>query len=97
MRRGLMVFFSRDSLPKIKDEVYVINLDDRQSKGTHWVSLFIDTSAAVYFDCFRIEHTAQVVSSKVINKSITHSIFRIQSEDSVMCRFMADSINVLLW
>ena len=30
-----MVFFSRDSLPKIKDEVYVINLDDRQSKGTH--------------------------------------------------------------
>ena len=49
-----------------------------------------------YFYCFRIEHTAQEVSSKVINKSITHSIFRIQSEDSVMCRFIADSINVLL-
>ena len=33
--------FSRNNLPKIKRGTYDINLDDKQSKGTHWVSLFI--------------------------------------------------------
>ena len=32
--------FSRNSLPRIKERAYVINLDDKKSKGTHWVSLF---------------------------------------------------------
>ena len=29
--------FSRNNLPKIKDRVYDINLDDKNSKGTNWV------------------------------------------------------------
>ena len=32
--------FSRDKLPRIKDGAYVKNLDDKESKGTHWISLF---------------------------------------------------------
>ena len=33
--------FSRDNLPKkIKDETYVINLDEYADVGTHWVALF---------------------------------------------------------
>ena len=35
--------FSRDNLPKIKDRAYGINLDDREGKGTHWVSLSVDS------------------------------------------------------
>ena len=46
--------FSRDNLPKIKDEACVINLDDKESKATHWVSLFIVRDTAVYFDSFGI-------------------------------------------
>ena len=46
---GIMVF-SRDNLITIKDEAYVINLDDKQSKGTHRVLLFIDRNTVVYFD-----------------------------------------------
>ena len=36
--------FSRNNLPGIKDEAYVINLDDKKknNEGTHWVSLFHD-------------------------------------------------------
>ena len=34
--------FSRKNLPKIKDVAYVMNLDDKNSKGTQWVSLFIE-------------------------------------------------------
>ena len=34
--------FSWDNLPQIKDITNVINLQDKNSEGIHWVSLFID-------------------------------------------------------
>ena len=34
--------FSRNNLPRIKDEAHVINLDDKNSKGTNCVLLFIN-------------------------------------------------------
>ena len=34
--------FSRDNLPsKIKDGAYVINLDEYEDIGTHWIALFL--------------------------------------------------------
>ena len=33
-----MVFFPRDSLPKIKAGVHVKNLKDKKSNITHWIS-----------------------------------------------------------
>ena len=45
-------FFLRNNLPRIKDGAYVLNLDEKQSKGTHWVSLCIGRHTAVYFDSF---------------------------------------------
>ena len=37
-----MAFFSRNNLSRIRDKAYLVNLDDKKGKGTHWVSLFID-------------------------------------------------------
>ena len=34
--------FLRNNLPRTKDGAYVSNLDDKSSKYTNWVSLFID-------------------------------------------------------
>ena len=79
--------YSKNNLPRIKDRVYVINLHDNQSKGTHWVSLFIDRNTAVYFDSVGTEYIPQDVLNKIKDQSITHNIFRIQSNDSVGCRF----------
>ena len=31
--------YSRNNLPKIKDGVYVINLHEYKSIGTHWIAL----------------------------------------------------------
>ena len=76
----------RDNLPRIKDEAYVINLDDKKSKGKHWVSLFFDRNTAVYFDSFGIEYSLQEILSKSKDKSITHNLFIIQDDDSIMCR-----------
>ena len=39
----------------------MINLDDKQSKGTHWVSLFIDRNIVAFFDQFGIEYILQEV------------------------------------
>ena len=79
--------FSRNDLSRVRGGAYVINLDDKKSKGTHWVSLFIDRDTAVYVDSFGIKYIPQDVLNKIRDKSISHNIFRIQSSDSVMCGF----------
>ena len=54
------------------------------SKGTHWVSLFIDRNAAVSFDLSGIQYISPEVLNKIGDKSITHNMF-IQDNESIMC------------
>ena len=42
-----------------KDGLHVINLDEKQNKGTDWVSLFINGNKAVYFDSIGTEYIPQ--------------------------------------
>ena len=77
-----MVFLKKES-PRIKDGTYAINFDEK-SKGKHRVSLFIDRNTAVYFDSFEIEYIPQEVLNNIKDKSITHTILRIQYDDSIM-------------
>ena len=79
--------FSRNILLRINDGLYVINLDDKKSKGTHWVSLFIDRNLALYFDSFGNEYIPLDVLNKIRNKSITHNIFRILDNESIIFGF----------
>ena len=49
--------YSRDNLPnKIKDGVYVINLDEYSDIGTHWLALYVNNKTVTYFDSFGLEH-----------------------------------------
>ena len=59
----------------------------KKSEETHWVSLFIDRNTAVHFDSVGIEYIPQEVLNKIKDKSITHNIFRIQDDSSIMCGF----------
>ena len=34
--------YSRNNLPNIKDGTYVINLDEYESIGTHWIALYVN-------------------------------------------------------
>ena len=34
--------YSRNNLPKIKDEAYIINLNEYESIGTHWIALYVN-------------------------------------------------------
>ena len=48
MNLDLISFFQeKKTLPRIKDGAYFINLDYKNSKETHWVSLFIDKNVAI--------------------------------------------------
>ena len=85
--------YSRNNLPnKIKKGAYVINLDEYENTGTHWVSLLVKTNEAIYFDRFGIEHIPKEINKFINNdmikpsslKSIKRNIFRIQAYDSVM-------------
>ena len=73
---------SRSNLPKIKVEAYVINFDDKNSKGTHCVSLFIHKNVPIHFDSFGIFFWNWIIPQEVLNEikdiSITNNIFRVQ-------------------
>ena len=34
--------YSRNNLSKIKDGAYIINLDEYESIGTHWIALYVN-------------------------------------------------------
>ena len=89
--------YYRDNLPnKIKDEAYVINLDEYSDIGTHWIALYVKKNNNItYFHIFRVEHIPKEIKKFISrsspsasqNKNIKTNIFRIQAYDSIMCRY----------
>ena len=98
--------YSTNNLPyKIKKEAYVINLDEYENTGTHWVALFVKPKYMVYFDSFGIEHIPKEITKFINNdttkysslKRIKSNIFRMQAYDSIMCGyFCIEFINYML-
>ena len=44
-----MVFIREIIYIKIKDRTYVVNLDEYESVGNHWIALYINVNNATYF------------------------------------------------
>ena len=77
--------YSRNNLPKkIKKGAYVINLDEYENTGTHWIALFVKTNEVIYFDSFGIEDIPKEIEHAIGNKEIKPNIFRLQAYDSIM-------------
>ena len=89
--------YSRNNLPKtIKKGAYVIDLDEYENIGTHWIALFVKPKYTVYFDSFGIEHIPKEIN-KFIRNDIKRNIFRIQAYDSIMCGyFCIEFINYMV-
>ena len=87
MNLDLVVFILETICLKKKDEAYVINLDEYADVGTHWIALFCRRSEIVYFDSFGVEHVPEEIKEFIGNKNIKASIFRVQSNDSIACRY----------
>ena len=72
---------------KIKDGVYVINLDEYADVHTYWIDLFCNRNEIVYFNSFGVEHVPIEIEELVGNKNIKVNIFQVQTDDSVMYRY----------
>ena len=79
--------FPKDDLPRIKDGEYVKNLADKQKEliGFHYLLTEIQLFLLNFF-FFCIKYVCQEVlkKSKII---ITHNVFSIQCDDSIICGF----------
>ena len=73
------------NLPKtIKKGAYVINLDEYENTGTHWVSLFVkpkyttessSLERTIYFDSFGVEHIPKETNKFIGNSDIKSHIY----------------------
>ena len=89
--------YSRNNLPnKIKKGAYVINLDEYENTGTHWVALFVEPKYAielsssertVYFDIFGVEHIPKEINKFIGSSDIKSNVFKIQAYDLIMCGY----------
>ena len=62
--------YSRNNLSKIKDEAYIINLDEFESVETHWIVLYVNDDNVTYFDSFGVEHIPKEIRTFIGNKNI---------------------------
>ena len=51
----------------IKDEAYVINLDEHEDVGTHQIALLCRRSEILYFDSFGVEHVPEEIKEFIRN------------------------------
>ena len=79
--------YSRNNLPKIKDGVYIINLDEYKSIGTCWIGLYVNGNNAMYFYNFGVQCIPKQIKKFMGNKKITKNICRTQAYDSIMCGY----------
>ena len=80
--------YSRNNLPKkTKDGTYVINLNEYADVSTLWIALVCNRSEIVYFDRFGVEHVPEETKKFVGNENIIANIFRVQANNSVICRY----------
>ena len=80
------VVYSRNNLSKPKAGVYLINLDEYKSIGTHWIALYINNANVTYFDSFGVEHIPREIKKFIGNKNIAN-IFRIHAYNFIMYRY----------
>ena len=57
---------------------YIANLDEYESKGTHWIALYVIDNSLTYFDSFGVEHIPEQISKFIKNKNIIRNTYRIQ-------------------
>ena len=75
--------YSRKNLSKKNNGASIINLDQYESIGTHWIALYVSSQNVAYFDSFGVEHIPK--EREIIgNKNIITKIYRIQAYNSIM-------------
>ena len=87
--------YSRNNLPnKIKKGAYVINLDEYENTGTHWVALFVKPKYTVYFDSFGIEHIPKEINKFIRSKELGPAVNNDTAKSSAIARIKSNIFRI---
>ena len=62
----------------------MINFDEYESIGTHWIAFYVNDENLTYFVSFGVEHIPKEIGNIIWNKNIITKIYRILGYDSIM-------------
>ena len=82
--------YSRNTLPRvIKPKFYIVNLDEADGPGSHWVCIFnCDHEVCYYFDSFGVDPCDEVLQfMRQSQKKIAVSTYQIQQLATIMCGY----------
>ena len=80
--------YSRDGLPRKIKECGIINLDDIQGPGTHWVCYRNIDNIVEYFDPFGLIMPNEALEYfNTSGKRIFYSMDEIQNRNTVLCGY----------
>ena len=74
----------------MKNGAYIINLDEYEDVGTHWIDLYVENNEVNYFDSFRVfgvEYVPKEIKKIIGHKNRKTNIFRIQADNSIICGY----------
>ena len=82
-----MVFVQETIYLKIKGGAYIINLNEYESIGTHWIALYFNDNNVIYFASFGVQHIPRKFKKFIGNKNVLSNTYRIQGYDSIKCEY----------
>ena len=59
----------------------MINLEEYESIGTHWIALYVNDNNVPYFDGFGVENILKEIRKIIGNKNAGTNIYRVQAYD----------------
>ena len=78
--------FSKDNVPLLKNnQSTIINLQDPNKLGSHWVSYKRIGNKIFYFDSYAVPFVNNIIKNQYPNHKFICNIYRIQSMDSNQC------------
>ena len=66
-----------------------MNLDEYESIGIHWITLYVNAENVTYFDSFGVEYILKEIKNFIGNKNKITNIYRMQGYNSVMCGYFS--------
>jgi hypothetical protein len=81
-----LYILTKDYIKKpLKNGNYIINLDNHNGQGTHWVSFIKKDDIIYYFDSFGLPPPEQIL--KINETKIYYNVYNIQDIEETSCGF----------
>ena len=78
--------YSKDNVPALKNsQSTIINLQDSNKSGSHWVSYCKRKDKIFYFNSYGVAFIPDIIKKQYPKHKFICSIYRIQSMDSIQC------------